>query len=157
MGIWDYSNSLTTRHILVELNYLERYPSSQKPGKNFVVTWRRLTKSEIGYFHFVVVQWRQRNLQKCVMRDWQLLLVFWPYRCHHRPVISSPCNEFFLFRTSSLLFQLVQFVKCWLIFLIRAVYIKFRKRTRKSFSCVDILCTKRLSQDLPNVVIFPFR
>ena len=51
-------------------------------------------------------------------------------------------NEFALFQSSSLLFHLPQFVKCWRIFLelnSKGLYPSSEKEKRKSLSCVHVL------------------
>ena len=61
------TNFVKCRRTVLKLNSLEPYPSSERERK----FRRRLCTSsvhrEIRHFHVVVVQWRQRNVQKSVM------------------------------------------------------------------------------------------
>ena len=105
---------------------------------------RRLCTSsvqrEIRHFHVVVVQWRQRNLQKKLDARGKLLfcqlnlLLLWRSHCRRRCRILRSLfrqlkqqrrlqlpkrhlkSEVALLETLSRLIHLVQFVKCWQIF-----------------------------------------
>ena len=44
-----------------------RYRSSGKEKESRCLEFTSATKREISHFHVLVVQWRQRNVQKCVM------------------------------------------------------------------------------------------
>ena len=44
-----------------------RYRSSGKEKESRCLEFTSATKREISHFHVLVVQWRQRNAQKCVM------------------------------------------------------------------------------------------
>ena len=51
----------------LELNFCQPYPSSQRERKFCHCLFTSFIKREIRHFHVVVVQWRQRNVQKSVM------------------------------------------------------------------------------------------
>ena len=51
----------------LELNSKGLYQSSGKEKESCCLRFPSLTKPEIKHFHVVVVQWRQRNVQKSVM------------------------------------------------------------------------------------------
>ena len=52
---------------LLELNFKRLYRSSGKEKGSRCLVFTSSTKREIRHFHVVVVQWRQRNVQKSVM------------------------------------------------------------------------------------------
>ena len=97
----------------------------QEEKKKVVVlcSWCPRQNVNLGTF---TLQPRQRNVQKSVMHvqtcyfanlNLQLLL-FLPSRSRRRRLQKRPLkSEFALLQTLSRLFQLVQFVKCWQIFL----------------------------------------
>ena len=66
----DYSNSLTLSNASelvwswMSINHIQVYKEKQK-FRHCLFT--SSTKREIGHYHLVVVQWRQRNVQKSVM------------------------------------------------------------------------------------------
>ena len=69
----------------LELNSKRLYRSSEKEESRCLV-YTSSTKRSIRHFHVVVVQWRQRNVQKSVMHvqsccfaDLNLLLSFMPF------------------------------------------------------------------------------
>ena len=94
-------------YILLELNSKRLYQSSGKEKQSRCLVFTSSTKREIRHFHVVVVQRRQRNVQKSVMHVQSLcfaylhLLLFCRSRCRHR----RRC-------LSSLMF-LDRDVKCW--------------------------------------------
>ena len=51
----------------LELNSKRLYQSSEKDEESRCLLFTSSTKGEITHFHVVVVQWRQRNVQKNVM------------------------------------------------------------------------------------------
>ena len=51
----------------LELNSKGLYQSSGKEKESCCLRFPSLTKPEIRHFHVVVMQWRQRNVQKSVM------------------------------------------------------------------------------------------
>ena len=53
--------------VLLELNLKRLYGSSGKEKGSRCLVLTSSTKREIRYFHVVVVQWRQRNVEKSVM------------------------------------------------------------------------------------------
>ena len=53
--------------MFLELNSKGLYQSSGKEKESCCLRFPSLTKPEIKHFHVVVVQWRQRNVQKSVM------------------------------------------------------------------------------------------
>ena len=60
--------------IFLELNSERRYQSSGKEKESCCLVFPSLTKREIRHFHVVVVQRRQRNVQK--KRDARAKLFF---------------------------------------------------------------------------------
>ena len=54
---------------LLELNFKRLYRSSGKEKGSRCLVFTSSTKREIRHFHVVVVQWRQRNVQKSVMHE----------------------------------------------------------------------------------------
>ena len=64
-----YSDSFIVKcwQILLELNFKRLYQSSGKEREGRCLVFTCLTQRETGHFHVVVVQRRQRNLQKRVM------------------------------------------------------------------------------------------
>ena len=53
--------------ILLELNSKRLYESSGKERERRCLEFTSSTKQEIGHFHVVVLQWRQRNVQISLM------------------------------------------------------------------------------------------
>ena len=53
--------------IVLEMNSKELYQSSGKESESCCLVFQSLTNREIWHFHVVVVQRRQRNVQKSVM------------------------------------------------------------------------------------------
>ena len=49
------------KRTLLELNFYQPYPSSERERKFCHCLFTSFTKREIRHFHVVVVQWRQRN------------------------------------------------------------------------------------------------
>ena len=95
----------------------------QEEKKKVVVlcSWCPRQNVNLGTF---TLQRRQRNVQKSVMHVQTCyfanlnLLLFLPSRSRRRRLQKRPLkSEFALLQTLSRLFQLVQFVKCWQIFL----------------------------------------
>ena len=64
-----YSDSFIVKcwQIFLELNFKRLYQSSGKEREGRCIVFTCLTQREIRHFHVVVVQRRQRNLQKRVM------------------------------------------------------------------------------------------
>ena len=64
-----YSDSFIVKcwQIFLELNFKRLYQSSGKEREGCCLVFTCLTQRETGHFHVVVVQRRQRNLQKRVM------------------------------------------------------------------------------------------
>ena len=60
------------------------YPSSEREGKFRCRLCTSSVHREIRHFHVVVVQWRQRNVQKCVLFCWLNLLLLWRSHCRRR-------------------------------------------------------------------------
>ena len=56
------------KRTLLELNSQQPYPSSESERKFGHRSFTSSTKREIRYFHAVVLQWRQRNVQDRVMQ-----------------------------------------------------------------------------------------
>ena len=56
------------KRTLLELNSQPPYPSSESERKFGHRSFTSSTKREIRYFHVVVLQWRQRNVQHRVMQ-----------------------------------------------------------------------------------------
>ena len=64
----------------LELNSKGLYQSSGKEKESCCLRFPSLTKPEIRHFHVVVMQWRQRNVQK--MRDARAKFLF----CYYKPI-----------------------------------------------------------------------
>ena len=63
----SFNSSLNCWQILLELNSKGLYQSSGKEKESCCLMFPSSTKREIRHFHVVVVQQRQRNVQKSVM------------------------------------------------------------------------------------------
>ena len=79
----------------LELNSKRQYRSSGKEKQSRRLVFTSSTKREIRQFHVVVVQWRQRNVQKSVMHVQSCffanlnLLLFCRSRCRRRRLCLS--------------------------------------------------------------------
>ena len=62
-----YSISFNSSNVVLELNSNRLYQSSGKERESCCLVFPSSTRREIRYFHVVVVQRRQRNVQKSVM------------------------------------------------------------------------------------------
>ena len=86
------------KRTLLELNSQQPYPSSESERKFGHRSFTSSTKREIRYFHAVVLQWRQRNVQDRVINasEESLLclfnpLPFWTFTLPS-PSPSPPCH-----------------------------------------------------------------
>ena len=90
----SFNSSLNCWQILLELNSKGLYQSSGKEKESCCLVFPSSTKREISHFHVVVVQQRQRNVQKSVIHVQSCCLA------NQKPVTSLP---FSLTSPSSLL------------------------------------------------------
>ena len=91
----NFMKLIVPRLILQKLNSKGLYQSSGKVKESCCLVFPSSTKREIRHFHIVVVQGRQRNIQKSVMHVQSCcfanpnLLLFCRSRCRRRRRISS--------------------------------------------------------------------